>query len=555
MSITGNPPKKVLRQHTENPRNCISITSNVANAIKFASNENSKDQVTNAMIARFAKYMTKKEDAVTGASTSDVISGYEFKHHGAVAAAIGGGFQEILTMNMFPYILDWHRLFGVDGESYTYSDDSAEEIPIWRSETGADLEAEKWDMLSKAVGSSVLYLSVDHDTRLVEKSVPITSFFCAFGSHLTDESGNMSPVNKNEIDHASVVAMRLDEGEGSKQKYAAWFGPSSEYETGRHVIYEASQWSEIPPVGDKDATDYLKSGTMGRATSAEDVANPLTLHNETVTGEIAPVYPFTICRNNAKGDGLFPVETTLYEDTVEIAILMSVQAGMLGKSMRGAQVLRPTSDTAATTIPANVEEGLVQLSRGWELSFGGKSAYEVRAGGQGVTDQLTLLANYQHIPPHFVVPSKEGQVPSGIALKTALEDARVYRDTRVKANRIAVGRRYQIERALVNATTGKLTISPDVVEAWDPGEHEYPQDPAEQAAGWKARIDLGVADLADAAQDFYNLENREHAINYLKERNEEKEAPEIAALLAPKPVQNLQSQSAAGRIRAQRQQQ
>jgi len=540
-------PVETIRIHPGKWVDVVPKSGGISDAITLAKGEGANAQIRDAAISRYAKYLTKSTDPVSGGDVSEPRSGYgyDFNTDQAVAAAISGGFQEIISMNLFGFLLGYHNLFGEDGEYYKYTDDNeaAGKILEYRAESGAGLTAGRWDRYAKAVGSSVLYLSVDSESKLQEEAVSVTSFHCAFGDYLKGEKGQLYPVNESNIDNAAVVAMRLSgEGDGAKGRFAAWFGPSDVYENGRHVIYEAADWSQFPEPGDLDALEYTTDGEMVKGAAADKLANPLSLYASKM-GDECPVYPFSVCRSNDRGAGLFPISTILYDDVLEFSLIASTNLGMIGKSVRGAQILTQEA-SASTSLPDNVTEGAIYLSRGQDLTFTGKQASDVKAGIEAMNDMLESFANYQHIPPQFVIPFKGGDV-SGVALEQLLDGAKTYRETRVDANRGAVARRYQIERALVNSTIGSIAIPADVVEQWEPGEHKYPRDRGEVAADWKAQIDLGAADVADAVQDMWALDTREQAINWIEERAKEKaDNPELTALLSTKPAQNVQGLSA-----------
>ncbi len=514
--------------------------SKVAKINRFLWRKNDARVIQEAMVQRYAQYLKTEEDTEEGTIETSLASSAQLGQHKGVALALLNGQQESIALGLFPYLVSWHGLFGEAGEGYLYDNDNASVIPDLRAEGGGGQAAQRWDDYAKAAGCSILYLSVDSQYRLVESAVPINSFYWGF-AETYERDGARQQVERDNLDHATVVSMRLEDSLDGDPRWATWYGPSNKYPSGRHCIYSDRLWSSVPDVGSTGCLDYVRGGQMIEGATVDEIANPLSLWAEVQKDYSIPTYPFTPLQGAPNQAGMFPTSFSLYDDVVEFSILQSVLLGMLGKASRGAQVLTRSGSMDSAVIPSNTTEGLIDVPVGQELRFDGKQASDVRAGIEGYNDMLGHLANCAHIPPHMVVPNTGGQVPSGVALEIIMSDARAYRMDRVDSNRANVNRRFEIEKALINATLGVEKIPSATVEVWNPGRKEFPKDPMVQATTWEKRIAANEATIIDMAQDLRQIPTREQAVNFLKEQAKEKEDPELADILKPPVAQNVQS--------------
>ena len=489
--------------------------------------------VRDAMIERYAKTIRQTTDDNTGATTT-TLERVELYDQG-VRQAILAGQQEITRCYAFDTIARHSaNLFGAAGSRYEYDIDGVgETMEEVREDGNALLGAQRWDALACACGSSILNMSVSGGV-LHEQEVPVNSYWFAHAPMITEADGTERVTNVTNLDEASVVAMST--GRAAKTGshwFAAWFGPSEDYPLGRHVMYEARQWYEIPDVG--EALEHTIYGFTEGA-SIDEISNPLSQWAEEMHDYTAPVYPFSILYYDPMSTGLMPTSTTLYEVTREFDLAYSLILSAAGKGARGVQAMKNSDGMASTTLPDTVSEGMVILGRGWELSQAGWSPTHAKAAAEVVDKMILNVANAFSIPSFLVLPETQS-VPSGIALEIMTLPMLQFRQSRINLNRGSVRRRFDVERALINSTVASDVVPVATVETWIPGELEFPRDPVTEVDSWVKRIDKGEADIADMAMDLRGIESREAFWNLYDEHKAERAEHGVPDTAAPAQAQ------------------
>ncbi len=554
-SVLTTTPTKILRQHVANPeqyRDGIDRGA-VAEVVQTLHRTNDIGLVRDAMINRYAKTIHKSTDQNTGATTSKLVTGrVEAMDQGMMQAILAGQFEITRQYTMDMIVRKSATLFSEDGLRYEYDTDGVDETMLeLRTDSGANISVQRWDSLACGTGSSLLYLSVMNGV-LQESEVPLCSFWYAFGNTVTEADGNVRPPNTDNIDEASVVVMELGAaGNDGKGRFAAWYGPSSLYDMGRHCVYEANAWYEIPDVGDHGSgvLDYTLSGNMETGAGMDEIANPLTAWADQSSDWGVPVYPFVILYYDPLSSGLLPSSTSLYDACQEFDLAGSLILGAAGKGARGLQAVEQADGGASTTLPDNVSEGYVVIGRGLQLSQKGWSPAHAKAASEVLDHAIRNAATAFNVPSFLVSPNQSGNVPSGVALDIMMDPMRRFRQSRINLNRRSVARRFDVERALVNATLGTETIPTGAREVWVAGNIEIPRDPQLVVETWTARIAAGEADIADMAEDMRGLESREAAWNYIETAKQEQAANGVQT-----PAQEPEQAPVgiAGRIRARR---
>ena len=468
--------------------------------------------VEDAMVSRFARTIERTKDEDTGTVTTK-MAGFSAKWDLAAKAAIQAGQYEICRLDLFGNITGaTATLFSEPGQKYEYSNENAGKlITAKRIDAGTTLSDLRWDTVAVGVGSCALYLEVKGD-KLTETEVRPTALWVIFAESILDDEHDRSTDGMN-IDEASLVIMQL-----AGEKYAAWWGPSKAYPVGRHCVYSAKKFSDIPKPEAKDGREYTISGEYKEGVvGSDELANPLSLWGG-YSKTNPPVYPFSILYGTPLSTGLLPTSTSLYKTGLEIDLLASVILGASGKGARGAQVLKSTADSDPSDVPDNTSEGLIVLGRGKELEFTGQTPLYSTYAMDVLSDQSKKIAATHHVPGYMAMDNDRTEVPSGIAIRRLNEPRLDYRRLRIEMNKASVARRWAVEKALLNATDGKATIPEDTTETWNAGAMEFAIDATEKLTEWEQRIKIGESSILDVLMDMRGFSNANDALVWAKER-------------------------------------
>jgi len=193
------------------------------------------------------------------------------------------------------------------------------------------------------------------------------------------------------------------------------------------------------------------------------------------------------------------------------------------------------------------------LESGQALNVTGWAASNARDAMEVVDQMARHIAEAHSVPGWLVVSDKQGEVPSGYAVKLMAQPLQDMRNMRAELNRGFVARRFWIERALVNAALNTEAIPVDAVETWDCGVRDFPEDEVQLMSAWDAKIKMGVADVADVAMDLYQIDTREKAFQLLEQNKAERdEHPDAVPAPAPVAEPMMAGGGAAAFIRARR---
>jgi len=502
--------------------------SRVEEALGYFHRATDHDVVKDKLIERYALFLVKEVDEISGAVTEDWAQADRQVSRINVAqkTAILNGQQEILTTATYSLIVAQQAtLFNSNISRFSYEDNAVEEeISAIREEAQSDLSVIQWDSLACAVGSGALYLSLSNG-RLSEQPISPSRVWVCHAPEITSEDG-VESTDSSDIDQASVVVVRFDGSDGSKNKYCAWFGPSGDYPDGRCVVYWATKWYEIPQPGSKEALEYVISDRWVRSAPKDVLANPLTLISDEL-GELIPVYPIVLLTGDPMRRGLLPLSFSLYENCVELSVMNSILLGCAGVSAKGIQALAK-GDNATSVLPKTIREGQVILGRGLSLAQQGWEAINVQQADAVYKAKLRQTIEDNHVAEFLISRASSGEIPSGVALQQVIQPMKDFRNLRAAAARSSVARRWMIEKALTTSA-GVTAISIDSVEQWHPGDYHVPVDRAALVNEWAIRVDKQFGDLADAIQEIEQLDTREKAINRLEQMEKDKELHPVLA--------------------------
>ena len=478
--------------------------------------------VLDAFVERFARVLKRVKDGDTG-STNAVLVDFVTQIDGAARAAIMAKQFEVARLQCFEGIASAQaNMFSESGLRYEYDNEKAgDTIAAKRAQSGAALSSQRWDLLSCGVKSSALYIEVK-GTKLIETEVRPPALWIIHAESIT-EGGKERATDTMDIDEASVVIMQL-QGE----KFAAWWGPSEDYPNGRHCVFTAKKFSDVPEPEDKNGREFTIQGEYSEMpVGVEMLANPLTLW--AIKGKTdPPVYPFSILYGSDRSVGILPVSTSLYEQCLEFDLTASVILGASARGARGAQVITQKGDADPSDVPDNTSEGKIIMGRNKDLNFAGWSPSHAQAAMVTLKDLARATAEANSVPGDMAMRDATATIESGYHYRLKLGKLIKYRTTRIAMNRAGVRRRWEIEKALISATTytqaGAPTIPAEVEETWDPGRYDTTENPVEEMADWKARMDAGEASILDLVMARRGFRDPDKAIEWMKARAELLEA-------------------------------
>lgn len=487
----------------------------VSQIAKTLTGECDLDLVRDKMIERYAQVIVPMKDQQTGVTVTEVYRANSMvKMDVAAQLAILAGQQEIVRMYLFNSIVRQRAtLFSEPSQRYEYEDEATgETIGEIREDGGCNLAAQRWDSYADGCGSCVLYIS-DAGGVINYSEIPPSRFWYGFAETILD-GGMDRPTNTSDIDEASVVCIELAPN-GEKRKFAAWFGPCDTWPDGRHVVYTGQNWHDVPDVGAESAYEYSASAN-GFIKGAYDVANPLTLIARSQGAEgSTPVYPLVVLYGDSMQGGLLPTTSSLYDTCAELDLMGSMVLGAAGRGARGAKVMKRGTDTS---VPDQVDEGLVLLGREQELLNVGWPASHSRDAMDVISAFCRWIAEAHNVPGFLVADDRAGEVPSGVALEMMCLPLTRNRNARIELNKHSVARRFGVERLIINGAVGTDVISYDERETWHAGERKWPVDPMQSLMTWEKRIAMREADLGDVVMEMRSLNTHEEAMNWLEER-------------------------------------
>lgn len=473
--------------------------------------------ILDAMVARFARVLKRVKDGDSGSISTSLVS-FTTQIDDTARAAILMGQFEISQTGYFRNIVGAQSsLFSGSGNRYEYSHEKASEVVSGiRTASGTALAAQRWDTVSNAVGSCPLYLEAKGG-KIIEREVRPSGLWIIFADAIA-EGDRERATDDMDIDEASVVIMQLS----GTDRFAAWWGPSVKYPNGRHCVYTAKKFSDVPEPEDDTGREFTIQGVYSDTTvGSEMLANPLTLW--AIEDKTSPVvYPFSILYGSPQGTDIMPVSTSLYEQCLEYDLTNSLILGAAGRGARGAQVVTSDANADPADVPDNTGEGKILMGRGKDLNFAGWSPTHAKAALDVLEKEARATAESESVPGDMAVRGDKATQESGYHYRLRMSKLLDYRTIRISMNRSAVTRRWEIERALINASTykrqGQYTIPADTTETWNPGEYDIVKNPVEEMADWEARIKAGEASILDVVMSRRGFINPLDAIEWMTAR-------------------------------------
>jgi len=132
------------------------------------------------------------------------------------------------------------------------------------------------------------------------------------------------------------------------------------------------------------------------------------------------------------------------------------------------------------------------------------------------------------VPDFLVTVGATAQFPSGVALAAAQEPLARARQKRIAINTGTMARRFDLERALINADAGAVVIGPDVIETWRPKPRAVVQDPTEVVNRVRAKLDGRLTTYLEAVRELEGLSTDAEARRLIESREAAEDELEAA---------------------------
>jgi hypothetical protein len=341
------------------------------------------------------------------------------------------------------------------------------------------------DEISVVVGSSVMLIQVNNGDYQYQPITP-DKVWVIFGEQI-ETNEELIPVDKLKLDHAQCVIIQMDE-----KKYAAYFGRSDMYETGRFVQYEASSPFSIPAVGSQDINEYM---------IGEEIYNPLTYQQDSAGDYTTPEYPIATWQGTTQGIGteLLPVQTNLYEIAKEIDLSSSRVAMSANKAARGAWFFT-NEGGASPNQPASLDEGIAKLEAGQSVMVLSVPAANIGEATKVIDDLTVYLADQYSVPTYMLKVGDRSLVsgntmPSGAALLELNKPQVKFEHMRRDINSTSMDRIFQIEKALAGIENG-TPVGTDIEQIWTLRPASILKTDLEKLAEAKLELEMELTDRA-----------------------------------------------------------
>jgi hypothetical protein len=517
MAFINTEPGPLTRVHIDKLSDTTDTAPPITGVMVDSLDGNNALYIEEKMAERYAQYITKGKDEVTGIETQWLA-----KNNAAKTAAIQYGLFEVCGLFTYNNIIREKATLFTLGADYEYdganSETFAEELNEAREMANRDLSMGRVDELSVATGSSCVLVQV-LGSELNYQAIPRDKIWVAFADTIV-EGDTERPVNALNIEEATcIVIMLAAPAMDNKAQYVAYYGRSDKYPNGRQVKYSAQSWDDIPEVGDYesgDATDYM---------AGDEVANPMTYWQSTKAGDVTtPEYPVAIWSGSTTGYGvdLLPVTDGLYKQTLELDLGSSRVLMSAVKSARG--VFAVTRDEASSNvIPDAVDEGVAMFEMGQQLSTHSIPGTNIKEA-MAVLKEMAGFTSVAWGVPQYRIGLSAATVESAAALRELNKPLIRDRQSRVALNRSNVARIYNIERILASMENGEAT-GKDITETWIPHDMRFEKTDLEVLNEKKLQLEMEVTHLEQVAEDVLpHVNSPEEAAAWMEEVQEKKAA-------------------------------
>ena len=334
------------------------------------------------------------------------------------------------------------------------------------------------------------------------------------------------PTNRLDIEDATCVVIKTGTVDEQTNSYIAILGRSMTHLNGRYVSFQSSgDGREIPNVGAKKTYDWIAPDG--------EIANPLTWYANDKKALDIPEYPVAVIYSGmARRDVLFPVSDSLLREALEADVAASHIRATSGENSKGTVAFYKSESGGSQPIPDNLR-GNVVCENGQKLESIHHDSAAPQIAWEILQEEMVASAQGWTVPDHHIT-SKDHTVEaaSGVALKVRAEQLAKLRERRIKENKPAVRKIFDVEKILVflmsDADKGAVELLESCDQLWVAGEQVFPEDEEKMVSIIERFQSLGVYDAIEAIRIAYNLSDETEAIDkYEKLRERAKKYPPI----------------------------
>lgn len=482
---------------------------------------NDRAQVKNAIVKRFGTGIRRTKDSSGNTLESYVKEGFDARMSAGHIEVVGVGLGHTITSALATLFTEPGQRFsivGVDGE------ETPSEVSDWLSDfrtasqfinglTQADEEAVQ-------LGCSVLLVEF-FEGHLKYRTIDPGKVKVRFDGAV-ESDGETRPVNYQDIEDATCVIIETGTIDAETRSYVAIFGRSYTYPNGRYVSYMSdSDGKDVPDVG----TDGVYEWT----TAGGEIANPLSLYANDHPDLDLPEYPVVLFYGgHVRMDRLFPISTSLLEESIEADVAASHIRATSSDNARGTLVVKKSRENPTAKLPTHLR-GEVSLEHGVEIeSITTDSAASTVAWELLKAENIASAQSYG--VPDYYVSSEDHTVEasSGVALKIRTGPLIKFRGKRAAINAPSVAKLFEVEKALiamfVQGDDAIIRRLESAGQQWDPGEKDLPEELADTIEAADKLYDRGIYDDIEYIRVVYKLPSEAEAIDKyeeLKRRREE----------------------------------
>ena len=420
-------------------------------------------------------------------------------------------------------------LFTEKGQKFSLVHETAEDIKAAekllfeenRNESTFDSTIVDVDKLSVQVGSAALFIEFNRGRLNYKKISPADLKF--YYRDYIDEEGKKRTTDRTDIEDATAVVINLGTNDNQTWNYLAIWGRSDVYPNGRYAQFQDSQIITRLPNPYNGTIEFEIEG---------EIANPLTYwgNQPENSDKDIPEYPIIIFKGGTtESTDTMPVYTSLYEAAIEFDISASHTEGRAQKNVSGTKALTRTHEAKALPIPPSLD-GDISLMQGQDIKIIPSDASSIQTGRETTEQHMIHTASGYGVPDYMVISKDHTlEASSGVALAVKTAPLIKQRDYRIKINRPAVKKMFNVEIALIgmfapsesDAKDADIKLLLECSQTWDAGEVTLPENQNELTTRLVTAKEKGIIDEVEAIRIFHQLSSDEEAMalyNKMKER-------------------------------------
>jgi hypothetical protein len=526
MSILNTEPRQRIRIHgamgsLEDGFEYTTGRSTVNDAIDYHDG-NDRYHIKAKMAERYAVEYVREE------APSGKVTVVQRKSKRAIQTAIDNEMYEVVVRGMSTKVSGLVATLAEDGNfAYTSTssdggdpkrdDDAKRDIEEDRNAGAFAIRLARVDDLSVLNESSVMYIQVLNG-RLNYQPVPADKVFVVFGDSIqqSDKYTDLRAVDRLELEDALAVILQL-----SDKKFAAYFGRSDIYPDGRFVQYESESWSTVPDVNSAEAEEYLND--------AGDIANPLTMLQNSRGNYSTPEYPIVIWYGSNKGTGktIMPISNRLFESSREVDLSASRVSFAANVGARGAWFFQHDAG-ASPSQPESFGEGIAVLKAGQSAVVLTVPSSNIEVAEDVNNNAAAYLADMYGVPAYMSGVLENTQVHSGAALMEMNRPLNMIKHRRFEINEAGMSRIWDIERALASIETGE-DVYPNTTQVWTVKPLQIFKTETEKLEEMRLKKELEIVDNADILVEIDDtISDRGEAMVALEKLQTSAPEPEVA---------------------------